>query len=67
MARMDRLQDAITLQRDENIVHLGAGERAEKIALGTREEVRVMGEQINIMIRQIRRLDEGLREIRGDP
>jgi hypothetical protein len=67
MDRIDRLQDTITTVRDEDAFNFGAAERAERIALDTREEVRAMGEQISAMVRQIRRLQSDIREIRGEP
>jgi hypothetical protein len=67
MDRIDRLQDTITTVRDEHAVNFGTAERAERIALNTREEVRAMGEQISAMVRQIRRLQSDIREIRGEP
>lgn len=57
MARMDRLQDALTSQKEAGIVNFGAAERAERIAKGTSDEVRTMGEQLNAMVRQIRHLE----------
>ena len=67
MARIDRLQDALTAQRDDAAVNFGAAERAEKIALGVREEVRAMGGQVNAMVRQIQRLQSELRQLKGEP
>ena len=48
-------------------MNFGAAGRAERIALNTREEVRAMGEQINAMARQLRRVQQDIREIRGEP
>ena len=48
-------------------MNFGAAGRAERIALSAREEVRAMGEQISAMVRQIRRLQSDIREIRGEP
>ncbi len=48
-------------------MNFGAAERAERIALNTHEEVRAMGERISAMVRQIRRLQSDIREIRGAP
>ncbi len=67
MERIDRLQqDALTAQRDDDVVNFGAAERAEKIALGVREEVRAMGDQINAMVRQVQRLQSEVRELKGE-
>jgi hypothetical protein len=47
-------------------VNFGAAERAERIALGVREEVRAMGGQVNAMVRQIQRLQSEARQIKGE-
>jgi len=65
MDRIDRLQDAFNAQREADVVNFGAAERAERIALGTREEVRVMGEQVNAMVRQIQRLQTDVHHLKG--
>ena len=68
MERIDRLQQvALTAQRDDDVVNFGAAERPEKIALGVREEVRAMGDQVNAMVRQIQRLQTEVRQLRGEP
>ena len=66
MARIDRLQDALAAQRDADAVNFGAAERAEKIALRAREEVRAMGGQVNAMVRQIQRLQSKVRQLKGE-
>ena len=67
MARMDRLQDAMTAQREADIVNHGSVERVERIARAASEETRALAEQVGGMVRQIRRLETQMREIRGDP
>jgi hypothetical protein len=66
MGRMDRLQDTLTIQRDELVVNYGAAERAERLARAAQDEVRVLGEMVTPMVRQIRRLQEEVRILRGD-
>jgi predicted transcriptional regulator len=66
MARMDRLQDALAVQRDEEVVNLGAAERAERIATLTQDVVRSLSEQMTVMVRQIHRLQSEVRELRGE-
>ena len=66
MARMDRLEDKFTAQREGEVVNLGISERAERIAKGAQDEVRIMGEQVNAMFRQIRRLESDIRHLRGE-
>ena len=65
MARMDRLQDAITLQHDDVIVSMGAAERAERIARGASEETRALGEIVTVQTRQIQRLQSDIRQLKG--
>jgi uncharacterized protein (UPF0335 family) len=65
MARMDRLQDVLTAEHEGEIVTLGVAERAERIAKAAQDEVRLMGEQLNAMIRQIRRLQSDVETLRG--
>jgi uncharacterized protein (UPF0335 family) len=66
MARMDRLEGKFTAQREGEVVNLGISERAERIAKGAQDEVRIMGEQVNAMFRQIRRLEAEVRQLRGE-
>jgi hypothetical protein len=63
MARLDRLQDRLTTQREAAVVNFGAAERAERIAKATREDVQTMGEQINALIRQVRTLSGRMDQI----
>lgn len=67
MARIDRLQDTLTQHRDELTVNHSAIERVERIARSAREDVRSISETIGAMTRQIGRLDEEIRQLRGDP
>ena len=65
MARMDRLQDALTLQHDDVIVSMGAAERAERIARSALEETRALGEIVTVQTRQIQRLQSDIRQLKG--
>jgi len=65
MARMDRLQDALVSQHEADVVNFGAAERAERIAKGAVDEGRILGEQFNALVRQVRRLEEEVRILRG--
>ncbi len=67
MDRIDRLQDALTLQKDDLVVNYSAADRAEKIARAAQEETRALGDIVTPMIRQIRRLQEDVRHLRGEP
>lgn len=67
MARMDWLQDALTLHKEEVTATMGAGERAERIANAMQDVVRTLSEQVTIMVRQIRRLQEEVEGLKGGP
>jgi hypothetical protein len=58
MARMDGLQDAISQVKDEGNVNFAISERAERLARGSAEETRTLAEQMTVMERQIRRLND---------
>ena len=65
MARIDRVQDAITLVRDDITVNFGRSDRAEEIADHTRAELRTLNEIVNGMLRQIRNLQSQVEALRG--
>jgi hypothetical protein len=53
MARIDRLQDASTIQHHERIVDVASSERAERIAKAAREDVTSLGEIVTPLIRVV--------------
>ena len=53
MARIDRLQDAATLQHDERIVDIGSAERSERLAKAARDDVTAIGEIVTPLIRLV--------------
>ena len=65
MDRIDRLQDALTVQQEEAVVNFAVADRAERIALSARDEARSMAEQLTAMMRIVRRLDSDVRQLRG--
>ncbi len=65
MGRMDRLQETLVIQREADVVNYGAAERAERIAKGASDEGRILGEQLNALVRQVRRLEDEVRHLRG--
>jgi methyl-accepting chemotaxis protein len=67
MSRMDRMQDTVTEIRDDIGVAMGAADAMQRANDNTRELVRLQGEQLTIMFRQIKRLEEKVRGITGDP
>ena len=67
MGRMDRLQDSLTLIRDDVSVNMGAASAMQRANDNTRELVRQQGEQMNVMWRQLKNLEARVRDITGDP
>lgn len=67
MARMDRLQEAVEMVRGDVAVNFGATEQVERKFSNDPEIVRIMGEQLNTLARQLRRLDERVRAIEEKP
>lgn len=67
MARMDRLQDAITAIRDDIAVNLGTADQVRRANDNTRDELRALSEVVTTMLRQIQRLQTDVRELKGDP
>jgi predicted nucleic acid-binding Zn-ribbon protein len=69
MARIDRLQDALTEQRASDVVTFGAADRAEKIVKSLQEDNLSLGEQISALTKMVRRLQtrvDKLEEGRGE-
>jgi hypothetical protein len=67
MGRMDRLQDTMTEICDDFSVAMGSADVMQRANDNTRELVRLQGEQLTIMFRQIKRLEEKVRNITDDP
>jgi len=65
MARMDRLQETLVRQQEDDVVNFGAADRAERIAKGAVDEGRILGEQFNALVRKVRSLEEEIRILRG--
>jgi len=51
MARIDRLQDAATIQHHERIVDVASSERAERLAKAARDDATALGEIVTPLIR----------------
>jgi chromosome segregation ATPase len=66
MARIDRLQDALTQQRVSDVVTYAAAERAETIAKATRSEADSLGDQMAALTRMVRRLETRMDQLEGD-
>lgn len=64
MDRMDRLQDSITAMRDDIAVNMAAVERADRNTHSVREEGRGTHEILQGVIRQVRRLQAQVDELR---
>jgi uncharacterized protein (UPF0335 family) len=67
MGRIDRLQDTMTEIRDDISVAMGSADAMQRANDNTRELVRLQGDQLTIMFRQIKRLEEKVKDITGDP
>jgi hypothetical protein len=66
MDRIDRLQDRVTEIRDDIGVAMGSADAMQRANDNTREIVRLQGEQMSIMFRQIKRLEDKVRNITGE-
>jgi hypothetical protein len=53
MARIDRLQDAVTLQHEERIVDIGSAERAERLAKAAQEDAASIGAIVAPLVRLV--------------
>jgi hypothetical protein len=53
MARIDRLQDAVTLQHEERIVDIGSAERAERLARAAQEDAASIGAIVTPLVRLV--------------
>jgi len=67
MARIDRPQNSLTAIRDDIGVNMGAAEAMQRANDNTRELVRLQGDQLSAMWRQLKALEARVREITGDP
>jgi chromosome segregation ATPase len=67
MERVDRLESAVTLIRDDIAVNIGAAEAVERARENTRADVRTLGRQVSVMWKQIKQLQSEMREVHGDP
>ncbi|MSP02276.1 MAG: hypothetical protein EXR07_14680 [Acetobacteraceae bacterium] len=66
MGRIERLENHITDIRDDIGVNIGRADRAHEAADNTRNEVRLMSQELSVMWRQIKRLESDVREIKGE-
>jgi hypothetical protein len=66
MARMDRLENKLTEMRDDMTVNIGGTWQTREALSSTRGDLHSLGEQVNIMWRQMKRLEQQVREITGE-
>ena len=69
MARIDHLQDALTEQRQSDVVTVATADRAERIVKSLQEDNMSLGEQISALTKMVRRLQtrvDKLEEGRGE-
>src|SRR3712207_3888692 len=57
MARIDRLQEDLTRQRENSVVELGTSEMALRKNENTRKDVETLTEMVLALTRQVRRID----------
>jgi TolB-like protein len=67
MAGMDRLENTANGIRDDITVTIARVNRSHVAAENTRDEVRLLGKQVNAMERQIQQLQTDMRQIKGEP
>ena len=67
MAPIDRLQDALTAIRDDVGVGMGGVNAARKANDNTRDDVTQLRDAVSVMYRRMLKIEEELREIRGEP
>ncbi len=66
MERLDRVQNAVTLIRDDVATNFGTADHVRRANDNTREEVRALGELQATMMRQIQRLQSDVRALKGE-
>lgn len=68
MARIDRLQDAVSLQHEERIVDVGSAERTERMAKAAQEDAAAIGKIVTPLVRLVHhmrtQLDDLSEEVR---
>ena len=67
MARMDRLQDSVTSIREDIITNYGAAQHAQRINDNTRAEQRSLNDLVQLMQRQILRLQTDIETLKDAP
>ena len=66
MARIDRLQEDLTRQREGSVVELGTVEMAMRKNDTTRADVQTLTDMVLALTRQVRRMEADLIQLRGD-
>jgi hypothetical protein len=66
MARIDRLQEDPTPQRENSVVELRTADMALRKNENTRKEVEALTEMALALTEQVRHMDAELRQLRGD-
>jgi hypothetical protein len=65
MGRLEEITNALTEMREASVVDFGAAERSERVARGAEGYARALGDQVNALVRDVRRLQSQVRELRG--
>jgi chromosome segregation ATPase len=66
-ARIDRLQDTVTSVRDDIRVNYAATEAVDRRNNDTREDVRHLTQQVSIVYLRVKKLEDEVRELKGNP
>ncbi len=66
MARMDRLQDAMTDMRNDVLVNFGMVEQVQRAHDSTREELKTVNEMVILLVKRIRVLEADMRTLKGE-
>jgi hypothetical protein len=63
MARIDRLQDSVTIQHQERIVDIGSAERSERLAKAAQEDAAAIGAIVTPLVRVMHGMQAKLEEL----
>jgi uncharacterized phage infection (PIP) family protein YhgE len=67
MARMERQENRLGEIRDDISVVMGSADAMKRANENTRDIVRLQGESLSVMWRQIKQLQTEVRELKGEP
>lgn len=65
--KIAELKGEVTAIRDDIAVNMGAADAMQKANDNTRELVRLLGEQFSIMWKQLKQVQQDIRDLKGSP